>query len=47
VSKKPPSIHGCGHGMMEQYRGAEIGVVAAEAFVRLTGLRQGNSIAGL
>jgi LmbE family N-acetylglucosaminyl deacetylase len=47
VSKKPPIIHGCGHGMMEQYRGAEIGVAAAEAFVRLTGLRQGNSIAGL
>src|ERR1043165_583196 len=47
VTKKPPSIYGCGHAIMEQFRGAEIGVSAAEAFVRLTGKGQGNSIAGV
>jgi len=37
VSQDPPGIYACGHEMMEKFRGAEAGVKAAEAFVRLNG----------
>jgi len=52
VSQKPPtiyesSVHGAGHAIMEQFRGCEIGVAAAEAFVKLNGMKQGNTIPGL
>jgi LmbE family N-acetylglucosaminyl deacetylase len=47
VSKKAPALVGCGHAVMEQFRGAEMGVAAAEAFVKVTGMQQGNTILGL
>ncbi len=37
VSQDPPGIYACGHEMMEKFRGAEAGMKAAEAFVRLNG----------
>ena len=36
-SQDPPSIYDCGHAAMEDFRGREAGVKAAEAFVRMTG----------
>jgi LmbE family N-acetylglucosaminyl deacetylase len=36
-SQDPPSIYDCGHAAMEDFRGREMGVKAAEAFVRMTG----------
>ena len=32
---------------MEEYRGMQLGVKAAEAFVKMVGHEQGNTIAGL
>lgn len=37
VSQNPPGIYACGHEMMEDFRGREAGVKAAEAFVKFTG----------
>ena len=37
VSQDPPGIYGCGHASMEDFRGRELGVKAAEAFVYMTG----------
>ena len=42
VSQDPPGIYRCGHAVMEEFRGRELGVAAAEAFVRMTGQRTGN-----
>jgi LmbE family N-acetylglucosaminyl deacetylase len=42
VSQDPPGIYDCGHTSMEDFRGRELGVKAAEAFVRLNGRRQGG-----
>ena len=42
VSQDPPGIYQCGHAAMEEFRGRELGVVAAEAFVRMTGQGNGN-----
>ncbi len=42
VSQDPPGIYQCGHAAMEEFRGRGRGSVAAEAFVRMTGLRNGN-----
>ena len=42
VSQDPPGIYACGHASMEEFRGREMGVSAAEAFVRMTGRGQGN-----
>jgi N-acetylglucosamine malate deacetylase 1 len=42
VSQDPPGIYQCGHASMEEFRGRELGVVAAEAFVHMTGLKTGN-----
>lgn len=42
VSQDPPGIYACGHTVMENFRGVELGVKAAEAFVRMTGSGQGN-----
>jgi len=39
VSQDPPGIYNCGHAAMEEFRGREIGVKAAEAFVRMTGMK--------
>ncbi|HMH33989.1 MAG TPA: PIG-L deacetylase family protein [Puia sp.] len=44
VSQDPPGIYACGHAAMEEFRGRELGVKAAEAFVRMTGKRIGGSI---
>jgi len=37
VSQNPPGIYACGHEVMEDFRGREAGVKAAEAFVKFTG----------
>src|ERR1700761_5060346 len=37
VSQDPPGIYGCGHASMEDFRGRELGVKAAEGFVQMTG----------
>lgn len=37
VSQDPPGIYACGHAIMEQFRGREMGAKAAEAFVRMSG----------
>jgi LmbE family N-acetylglucosaminyl deacetylase len=44
ISQDPPGIYQCGHAAMEEFRGRELGVVAAEAFVRMTGLKNGNQM---
>ena len=44
VSQDPPGIYGCGHAAMEDFRGRELGVKAAEAFVLMTGKGQGSII---
>ncbi|HVW98326.1 MAG TPA: PIG-L deacetylase family protein [Mucilaginibacter sp.] len=41
VSQDPPGIYACGHTAMEDFRGREAGVSAAEAFVRMTGKGMG------
>jgi LmbE family N-acetylglucosaminyl deacetylase len=42
ISQDPPAIYQCGHAAMEEFRGRELGVKAAEAFIRMTGLGTGN-----
>jgi LmbE family N-acetylglucosaminyl deacetylase len=42
VSQDPPGIYECGHAAMEDFRGRELGVKAAEGFVRMTGKLQGG-----
>lgn len=37
LSQDPPGIYQCGHAAMEDFRGREMGVTAAEAFVRMNG----------
>jgi N-acetylglucosamine malate deacetylase 1 len=44
VSQDPPGIYGCGHASMEDFRGRELGVKAAEAFVYMTGKEMGSVI---
>lgn len=41
ISQDPPGIYECGHSSMEDFRGREFGVKAAEAFVHMIGKRQG------
>jgi LmbE family N-acetylglucosaminyl deacetylase len=45
VSQDPPGIYACGHAAMEDFRGRESGVKAAEGFVRMTG--KGMGVVGL
>src|SRR5246127_1301188 len=45
VSQDPPGIYGCGHAAMEDFRGRELGVKAAEAFVYMSGKGMGSVIA--
>jgi LmbE family N-acetylglucosaminyl deacetylase len=40
-SQDPPGIYACGHASMEDFRGREAGVKAAEGFVRMTGKGMG------
>jgi LmbE family N-acetylglucosaminyl deacetylase len=42
TSQDPPGIYACGHAAMEEFRGRELGVKAAEAFVRMNGRMQGE-----
>jgi LmbE family N-acetylglucosaminyl deacetylase len=44
ISQDPASIYDCGHASMEDFRGRELGVKAAEAFVRLNGRGMGGLI---
>jgi LmbE family N-acetylglucosaminyl deacetylase len=37
TSQNPAGIYACGHAIMEDFRGREMGAKAAEAFVRMTG----------
>jgi LmbE family N-acetylglucosaminyl deacetylase len=43
-SQDPPGIYACGHTAMEDFRGRELGVKAAEAFVYMTGKGMGWEI---
>jgi LmbE family N-acetylglucosaminyl deacetylase len=40
ISQDPPGIYQCGHASMEDFRGREMGVKAAEAFIRMNGQLQ-------
>ena len=42
TSQDPPGIYNCGHAAMEDFRGREFGVKAAEAFIRMTGRKQSS-----
>jgi LmbE family N-acetylglucosaminyl deacetylase len=42
TSQDPPGIYGCGHASMEDFRGRELGVKAAEGFVMMTGKGMGG-----
>lgn len=44
VSQDPPGIYSCGHAAMEEFRGRELGVKAAEAFIRMSGRTQGGGL---
>ena len=44
VSQDPPGIYACGHEIMEKFRGAQFGVHAAEAFIRLDGKNLASAI---
>lgn len=37
VSQDPPGIYQCGHASMEDFRGREMGVKAAEGFIKMNG----------
>lgn len=43
ISQDPPGIYQCGHAAMEEFRGRELGVKAAEAFIRMTGFGNGSN----
>jgi LmbE family N-acetylglucosaminyl deacetylase len=45
VSQDPPGIYQCGHAAMEEFRGRELGVQAAEAFVKMMGRKSGEPFA--
>ncbi len=51
ASQNPPEIYGLGvpgnQAIMEEYRGMQVGVKAAEAFVKMVGHGRGNTMAGL
>jgi LmbE family N-acetylglucosaminyl deacetylase len=42
ISQDPLGIYSCGHSSMEDFRGRELGVRAAEGFVRMTGKGMGG-----
>jgi LmbE family N-acetylglucosaminyl deacetylase len=47
TSQDPDGIYSCGHASMEDFRGREMGVKAAEAFVHMTGKKKGSLIPGI
>jgi LmbE family N-acetylglucosaminyl deacetylase len=44
TSQDPPGIYACGHAAMEDFRGRELGVKAAEGLVRMTGKGMGGQL---
>jgi LmbE family N-acetylglucosaminyl deacetylase len=44
TSQDPPGIYGCGHTAMEDFRGRELGVKAAEGFVQMNGKGMGGFV---
>lgn len=44
LSQDPPGIYACGHAAMEDFRGREMGVHAAEGFVQMTGKGMGGFV---
>ncbi|MEJ7683696.1 MAG: hypothetical protein WKG06_38720 [Segetibacter sp.] len=42
TSQEPPGIYNCGHAAMEEFRGRELGVKAAEAFICMNGRKQSS-----
>lgn len=42
TSQDPPGIYNCGHAAMEAFRGRELGVKAAEAFIYMNGRKQSS-----
>jgi LmbE family N-acetylglucosaminyl deacetylase len=42
TSQDPAGIYACGHASMEDFRGRQLGVKAAEGFVRMTGKGMGG-----
>ncbi|MBW7892120.1 MAG: PIG-L family deacetylase [Chitinophagaceae bacterium] len=42
ISQRPDVIYSAGHTSMEEFRGLELGVKAAEAFIHLVGKKQGE-----
>lgn len=46
TSQDPPGIYECGHAVMEDFRGRELGVKAAEGFMRMTGQKNGDLVIG-
>ena len=44
VSQDPPSIYDCGHAAMEDFRGREMGVHAAEAFIKMNGRKKSELV---
>lgn len=46
TSQDPDGIYACGHASMEDFRGRELGVKAAEGFVHMTGRGEGNLLKG-
>ncbi|WP_246113214.1 PIG-L deacetylase family protein [Segetibacter aerophilus] len=42
TSQDPPGIYNCGHAAMEEFRGRELGVKAAEAFICMNGRKQSS-----
>jgi LmbE family N-acetylglucosaminyl deacetylase len=44
TSQDPAGIYACGHAAMEDFRGRELGVKAAEGFVKMTGKGIGGQI---
>ena len=40
ISQDPPGIYQCGHASMEDFRGREMGVKVAEAFIKMNGQLQ-------
>ncbi|HEY2722301.1 MAG TPA: PIG-L deacetylase family protein [Chitinophagaceae bacterium] len=47
VSQDPDGIYACGHASMEDFRGRELGVKAAESFVHMTGMHNGDIFSAL
>lgn len=47
ASQDPDSIYSCGHASMEDFRGRELGVKAAEGFVHMTGMKKGNLLSDI